>query len=675
MQLSEFVEQILFGTTLAEKLADPGIVTNFNDASTSGRDLSLAAPGRPRDLQMHDGPGAAKPPRDDELENENARGRLLHFLANHELLATELMALVLWKFPDAPLEFRRGVLVTLREEQEHTRLYLNRMQELGVEFGSYPLSGHFWRVVEPMQSPMDFVSRLSLTFEQANLDYSQHFAKVFQRIGDAETAQILERIYQDEIGHVQHGLQWFRKWKSPEQTDWDAFREQLTFPMSPQRARGPSCDFNREGRRLVGLDDHFIDSVELFRQSRGRTPTVHWFNPGAESELTGTSTEKDAALLHQLGEDLEHLMVFVTKPDDVLLVRELPSRELQRRLLDAGVELPEFLPVDRRTALNDRKVHNFAPWAWTPKSHELFEPLKATAKVQPAAWRPSLEPLFRKSWDITCLERWLTDDTPDWSTTNDVIGSSVHDLHGIQQCLTNFAKLGFESAIFKPDLSASGRGQRRLSCVGELSDQDTTWLSTSLDQGNGIIEPELDRVLDLSFLWSIEPDSRTLRFLGWPRALVSPGRRYCGTVLGKPFDDCDSDLKRFLVEDNFARLHSVREWLEPRIATELARTHFHGPFGIDAAVCHNMHGALKIKPMIELNPRMTIGHIAIAIQQRLAPGVRAEFRIFTRKDFEKCGLTFDSTVELSADGRWKSGNVLLGDVRDATKLIPMLLIG
>ena len=55
-------------------------------------------------------------------------GRLLHFFANHELLATELMALVLLKFPDAPAAFRKGVLETLKDEQEHTRLYIERMK-------------------------------------------------------------------------------------------------------------------------------------------------------------------------------------------------------------------------------------------------------------------------------------------------------------------------------------------------------------------------------------------------------------------------------------------------------------------------------------------------------------------------------------------------------------------
>lgn len=45
------------------------------------------------------------------------RGRLPHFFANHELLATEIMALARLRFPDAPAAVRGGVWQTLKDEQ------------------------------------------------------------------------------------------------------------------------------------------------------------------------------------------------------------------------------------------------------------------------------------------------------------------------------------------------------------------------------------------------------------------------------------------------------------------------------------------------------------------------------------------------------------------------------
>ena len=72
----------------------------------------------------------------------------------------------------------------------HTRLYLERMQACGLEFGELPVSGYFWRAVSAMESPMDYVAGLSLTFEQANLDFARQFGRGFAAAGDTATAQL-----------------------------------------------------------------------------------------------------------------------------------------------------------------------------------------------------------------------------------------------------------------------------------------------------------------------------------------------------------------------------------------------------------------------------------------------------------------------------------------------------
>ena len=63
-----------------------------------------------------------------------------------------------------------------------------------MEFGQFPVSGFFWDAVATMQDPMDYVCRLSLTFEQANLDYAKHYATAFKEVGDTRSSKVLERI-------------------------------------------------------------------------------------------------------------------------------------------------------------------------------------------------------------------------------------------------------------------------------------------------------------------------------------------------------------------------------------------------------------------------------------------------------------------------------------------------
>jgi hypothetical protein len=67
-------------------------------------------------------------------------------------------------------------------------------------------------------------------------------------------------------------LKWFRRWKNPDQSDWEAFCRQLKFPLSPQRAKG--LTLNIEGRRAAGLDAALIAELNVYSQSKGRTPRV-----------------------------------------------------------------------------------------------------------------------------------------------------------------------------------------------------------------------------------------------------------------------------------------------------------------------------------------------------------------------------------------------------------------
>jgi uncharacterized ferritin-like protein (DUF455 family) len=676
MNVTEFAERVVFGSTLEEKLLDPGQLTSAIATPSSRLVDSIASPGRPAGLQMQHRAGLV-PPSDAKLENEQERGRLLHFLANHELLATELMALVLLKFPNAPLKFRQGVLVTLREEQAHTRLYLERMKECGVEFGEHPVSGHFWRVVEPMQSPMDFVSRLSLTFEQANLDYSRHFANVFQRIGDNETAQVLDRIYQDEIGHVRHGLHWFRQWKKPEQSDWEAYQAQLEFPMSPARARGPKGEFNRAGRLEAGLSNDFIDTIEVFRQSRGRPPTVRWFDSAIETDLGQRLNDRERQLTDQLSGDLEGLLVPMSKQDDVLVVRRVPSREFRKQLLAAGFDLPEFVKREALADLSRRKLHNLEPWAWNPTNHTFAQPLLTALREPPPAWHARQLDLYRKSWSAGRLRAWLQESPPDAFVAADDAGHHADSVKQAQRLLLDLHHAGHSHAIVKQDLATSGRGQRRLPTGTPLGKEDERWLEQATALAAGVVvEAELDRVLDLSFLWQFGADAAEPSFIGWTRPLVTRGRKYAGTRLGRPIADWDKSITRFLLSDRAAQVHQVRDWLSERIGPELQQRGFRGHFGIDALVCRDTSGRLKIKPLVELNPRMTMGHIALALEKRVAPGTTAELRLLTRKEWTTHHASLsDHRLETIPDGRWKAGTVWLGEADEQSKLIPVVVIG
>ncbi len=171
------------------------------------------------------------------------------------------MAQVLLAFPDAPKHFRKGIAGTLREEQEHVRLYITRMEGLGIKLGDLPLYRHFWAYVPRLLSPLHYISMMSLTFEMANLDFAPLYGASFAAAGDKESAALMQRILEDEIGHVSFGYQWLKKLKGKEESEWEAWEHSLPGPLTPKRAIGRVL--REDHRRQAGLSEEWISRFKL----------------------------------------------------------------------------------------------------------------------------------------------------------------------------------------------------------------------------------------------------------------------------------------------------------------------------------------------------------------------------------------------------------------------------
>src|SRR5262249_16518514 len=135
------------------------------------------------------------------------------------------------------IRFKKGILTALKDEQKHLQLYIGRMNELGYEFGDFPLNDFFWRQMEKLKTPEQYSAVMALTLEAANLDFAQHYSKLFREMGDEKTANILDIVLEDEITHVAFGAHWMKRWKG-DRSLWDYFRECLPWPMTPARAKG-----------------------------------------------------------------------------------------------------------------------------------------------------------------------------------------------------------------------------------------------------------------------------------------------------------------------------------------------------------------------------------------------------------------------------------------------------
>lgn len=203
-------------------------------------------------------------PKKGSFHVDERRALALHFFANHELLAIEMMAAALLKFPhdtEEEIRFKRGLLTTIQDEQKHMKLYIHRMNQFGVEFGDYPLNDFFWRQMDFVKTPSHFYALVALTFESANLDFAKYYEDCFKEVEDFESARIMKIIFEDEITHVALGARWLNQWKG-NNTLWKYYLDNLVGHMTPARAKG--IHFLKDPRHSAGLDDDFIHHLENY---------------------------------------------------------------------------------------------------------------------------------------------------------------------------------------------------------------------------------------------------------------------------------------------------------------------------------------------------------------------------------------------------------------------------
>ncbi len=650
MELRELAERILFATTLEEKLQCPNLLTDERPGATI---VTPDTPGRPAELQFKKaGSTRSEFPGVHQLDKKDQRGRLLHFFANHELLATELMALVLLRFPDAPAAFRRGVLQTLKDEQEHTRLYIARMRECGIAFGELPVSGYFWRVVSPMTNPLDYVAGLSLTFEQANLDFARHFSRGFAAIGDDATAALLEKIHRDEISHVAYGLKWFRRWKNPNESDWEAFCRQLKFPLSPQRAKGIAL--NIEGRRAAGFDPRFIAELDVFSQSKGRTPSVFFFNPLAEGRIALGTSFTPVKHQAQLARDLANLPQFLCRQDDIVLVPARPSVEFLSGIKHAGFALPEFVElkngrIDFASNLLQRKIQRLRPWAWAPDSVELLEPLMAnvTGEKQSAAeyFNENIAQLYSKAWSAAFLKKVLSRwPEESWLCSAAEVGVACNTIEAVLSAIDAIRARNHHRIVVKEALGLAGRNSIRL-WEPELLDAQRRWIADALNDGRQVVvEPWLERECDFSV--QLEMTRGGLKLRGYT-GLVNDRKGQFHANTATPHYDrrIPSAVTAAFhgVPEISSRLQRLYADIFSLLETELRRVAYIGPLSIDVFVYRDADGHCRLKPIVEINSRYTMGRLTLELMKQTAPGSYGVFRLVNRATVEREG--FVSFVE------------------------------
>jgi uncharacterized ferritin-like protein (DUF455 family) len=563
MEIRAFAEAVLFSADLELKLSAP--IDLSDDRPGLAIDVPRV-PGRPVGLALRTDKPIPAAPTPSGITGERARGLALHSFAHHELQALELMALALLRFPDAPGPFRRGLVKILTDEQRHFRMYRGRAEHYGVGMGDVGMGHFFWDTVAELQTPADFIAALCLTYEQANLDFSVYWADAFRSVDDSQSAAVLTEVYEDEITHVRHGITWFERLGRG--CDFEDYARSLVFPLSPGRGKGPI--FDREGRVRAGFSEHFIDEMEITNVSRGRPPRVFSFDPFVEERAAGRNPKAAVAAIQR---DLEVVPMFLAHREDVVIARR-PCLSRLRRLHRLGIEIPQF--VDSVDDLADRLLGAAAPWGDEAQVGAVGKDVALGLRARLVAEHPC--PLWAD--DASFVAHTLEDARP-W--------------------------LG-QAWIAKAPLSASGQHRVRMDHPSA-----ERWLEARLAEGPVVLEPWFKRLVDLSIQLDVREDGA--HKLGVTRFWTSERGVFRGAVIGPWSAALPQPLlralhggsKRSVIND---ALTLMGDFIGDRLH---ARGH-RGPAGVDAMVIAQGDD-IRLLPVLEVNPRYTMGRVALEIHR------------------------------------------------------------
>lgn len=344
--------------------------------------------------------------------------------------------------------------------------------------------------------------------------------------------------------------------------------------------------------------------------------TLHVCNPYFETELKGNwaFSLEEAGLKHPIFTQLQLLPLLYGAPEEGIIVSAKP---------DAAFFARATIPMPRSLYFPDEPLpssyHKVVDWG----ASELIAGWASQKGLSYAT--PPLELVRQLSSKLFSFQR------------SPLPGSQCI---GTDEELRYLLKKIEQPTVLKNCEERAGRGHFFLFPEREINERA---LKAFLKEGYPFIaEPWVDRVGDFSTQWEITRQ-KEIRFLGNTICHNDAFGKYLASEVGHPTFIADSSFHRILIE-------------------EIAEMGFFGNIGIDAMHYRTKEG-IALQPVVEINPRKTMGYVALALQKRHFPHQHLmlsftekeeagllPFSVTTRKGVR---LKFRKTVSLKL---WKSKN-------------------
>ena len=187
------------------------------------------------------------------LTSELGHAALIHSFAHIEYNAINIAWDAVQRFNSMPDEYYNDWSQVAAEEAYHFRLLRDYLISLGFDYGSFDAHAGLWEMVE--ETAHDVLVRMALVprvLEARGLDVTPDIIKRFRKHKLNKAADILDIIYQDEIGHVAIGTRWFKYTCEQRRLNSDETFASLINQYAIDKIRKP---FNVDAREQAGFSE------------------------------------------------------------------------------------------------------------------------------------------------------------------------------------------------------------------------------------------------------------------------------------------------------------------------------------------------------------------------------------------------------------------------------------
>jgi hypothetical protein len=391
-------------------------------------------------------------------------------------------------------------------------------------------------------------------------------------------------------------------------------------------------------------------------------PDVYLFNPTCDFAVGNSSASWQANhILQKMEHDMANLPQFLCQPKDIVIVQNHPSQQLINLLTEAGFALPHFRKLNELGTANN--FNRLCTWGWSPAAHQLLKPLKPLCSTvflssAVAEWKPEHRESYSRNTALQFLQTLLSEYKKPSFIGQECLPRKCKSIGEVEQWANQWKQL-----MVKLPWSSSGRGLQPVTNFPIHQSVRQRISGMLKNQGEVFVEPLLEKVFDLGFLYEVTSDD--VKWLGPSLFFTDEKGQYKGNYLNGLPSDISDELNLF-----------IKEVLEiiPSIHINLLnraeiRKLYQGPVGIDTLIYRNIEGELKINPCLEINWRFTMGHVTLNLEQYLHKEVKAIFRtyynnqksfsIFARENIQ------NQPLKLS-DGKIASGFIPLTEISEGS---------